>query len=56
MTGGFEDKEVANSVKAFVDLHLAKYNKPPDAYAAIGYFAYMEMFRAFEAASRSIRS
>ena len=47
---GFEDKEVANSVKAFTDLYRAKYNKPPDAYAAIAYSAYMEMFRGFEAA------
>lgn len=46
----FEDQEVAKSAKAFTDLHRAKYNKPPDAYAAIGYAAYMEMFRAFEAA------
>jgi len=46
----FEDKEVAKSAKAFADLHQAKYNKPPDAYAAIGYVAFMEMFRAFEAA------
>ena len=47
---GFEDKEVANSVKNFTDLYRAKYNKPPDAYAAIAYSAYMEMFRGFEAA------
>ena len=47
---GFEDKDVANSVKSFTDLYRAKYNKPPDAYAAIAYSAYMEMFRGFEAA------
>jgi branched-chain amino acid transport system substrate-binding protein len=47
---GFEDKEVAQSAKTFTDLYQAKYNKPPDAYTAIGYVAYMEMFRAFEAA------
>ena len=46
----FEDKEVAKSAKTFADLYRAKYNRPPDAYAAIGYVAYMEMFRAFEAA------
>jgi ABC-type branched-subunit amino acid transport system substrate-binding protein len=47
---GFEDKEVAKSAKTFTDLYQAKYNKPPDAYTAIGYVAYTEMFRAFEAA------
>ena len=47
---GFEDNEVVNSAKAFTDLYRAKYNKPPDAYAAIAYVAYMEMFRGFEAA------
>jgi ABC-type branched-subunit amino acid transport system substrate-binding protein len=44
------DVEVAKSAKAFTELYQAKYNKPPDAYTAIGYVAYMEMFRAFEAA------
>jgi branched-chain amino acid transport system substrate-binding protein len=47
---GFPDKEVAQSAKEFTDLYRAKYNKPPDAYAAIAYIAYMEMFRGFEAA------
>ena len=47
---GFEDKAVAQSAKAFTDLYRAKYNKPPDPYTAIGYVAYTEMFRAFEAA------
>ncbi len=47
---GFEDKAVAQSAKAFTDLYQAKYNKPPDPYTAIGYVAYTEMFRAFEAA------
>ena len=44
------DAEVAKSAKAFTDLYQGKYNKPPDAYTAIGYVAYTEMFRAFEAA------
>jgi len=47
---GFPDKEVAKSAKEFTDLYRAKYNKPPDAYAAIAYIAYMEMFRGFETA------
>lgn len=47
---GFPDKEVTKSAKEFTDLYRAKYNKPPDAYAAIAYIAYMEMFRGFEAA------
>ena len=34
----------------FTKLYSAKYQAPPDAYAAIAYTAYMEMFRAFEAA------
>ena len=46
----FADKEVAKSAKEFTDLYRAKYNRPPDAYAAIAYIAYMEMFRGFEAA------
>jgi branched-chain amino acid transport system substrate-binding protein len=46
----FPDKDVARSAKEFTDLYRAKYNKPPDAYAAIAYVAYMEMFRGFEAA------
>src|SRR5450830_1861463 len=46
----FPDKEVAKSAKEFTDLYRAKYNKPPDAYAAIAYIAYTEMFRGFEAA------
>ncbi|MBU2261733.1 MAG: ABC transporter substrate-binding protein [Proteobacteria bacterium] len=46
----FPDKEVAKSAKDFTGLYLAKYNKPPDAYATIAYVAYMEMFRGFEAA------
>ena len=51
----FADKEVAKSAKEFTDLYRAKYNRPPDAYAAIAYIAYMEMFRGFEAANPSIR-
>ncbi|MBE0556473.1 MAG: ABC transporter substrate-binding protein, partial [Proteobacteria bacterium] len=47
---GFEDKAVAASAKAFTELYQAKYNRPPDPYTAIGYVAYTEMFRAFEAA------
>jgi branched-chain amino acid transport system substrate-binding protein len=47
---GFADKEAANSAKEFTDLYQAKYKAPPDAYAAIAYIAYMEMFRGFEAA------
>ena len=46
----FADKEVAKSAKEFTDLYRAKYNRPPDAYAAIAYIAYTEMFRGFEAA------
>jgi branched-chain amino acid transport system substrate-binding protein len=46
----FPDKDVANSAKEFTELYRAKYNRPPDAYAAISYIAYMEMFRGFEAA------
>jgi branched-chain amino acid transport system substrate-binding protein len=46
----FPDKEVAKSAKEFTDLYRGKYNRPPDAYAAIAYIAYMEMFRGFEAA------
>jgi branched-chain amino acid transport system substrate-binding protein len=48
--GDFSDKDVAKSAKEFTDLYRAKYNRPPDAYAAIAYIAYMEMFRGFEAA------
>jgi branched-chain amino acid transport system substrate-binding protein len=44
----FPDKDVAKSAKEFTDLYRAKYNRPPDAYAAIAYIAYMEMFRGFE--------
>jgi ABC-type branched-subunit amino acid transport system substrate-binding protein len=47
---GFPDKEVAKSAQEFTDLYRSKYNKPPDAYAAIAYIAYMEMFRGFESA------
>jgi branched-chain amino acid transport system substrate-binding protein len=46
----FPDKEVAKSAEEFTNLYRSKYNKPPDAYAAIAYIAYMEMFRGFEAA------
>jgi len=47
---GFEDKEVARSAEEFTALYRAKYKRPPDAYAAIAYIAYTEMFRGFEAA------
>ncbi|MCC6608946.1 MAG: ABC transporter substrate-binding protein [Burkholderiales bacterium] len=46
----FADKEVAKSAKEFTELYRAKYNSPPDAYAAIAYVAYSEMLRGFEAA------
>ena len=46
----FADKEVAKSAAEFTNLFRAKYNRPPDAYAAIAYIAYMEMFRGFETA------
>ena len=45
----FPDKEVAKSAKEFTDFYRAKYNRPPDAYAAIAYIGYTEMFRGFEA-------
>jgi branched-chain amino acid transport system substrate-binding protein len=48
--GGFADAETAKAAKEFTDLYRAAYNTPPDAYAAIAYVAYMEMFRGFEAA------
>ncbi|MGZ5175521.1 MAG: ABC transporter substrate-binding protein [Burkholderiales bacterium] len=47
---GFEDKEAAKSAAEFTNVFRAKYKTPPDAYAAIAYIAYMEMFRGFEAA------
>src|SRR5664279_5647147 len=47
---GFEDKAVAKSAAEFTALFQAKYGNPPDAYAAIAYVAYTEMFRGFEAA------
>lgn len=47
---GFPDPEVVKSAQAFTDLYRAKYHRPPDAYAAIAYVAYMEMFRGFETA------
>jgi branched-chain amino acid transport system substrate-binding protein len=46
----FEDKEAAKSAAEFTKLYRDKYKAPPDAYAAIAYIAYMEMFRGFEAA------
>ena len=46
----FGDKEVAKSAQEFTELFRSKYQTPPDAYAAIAYIAYMEMFRGFEAA------
>jgi branched-chain amino acid transport system substrate-binding protein len=45
-----EDKEAAKSAQEFTDLFRSQYQTPPDAYATIAYIAYMEMFRAFEAA------
>jgi branched-chain amino acid transport system substrate-binding protein len=47
---GFPDKELVASAKEFTDLYRAKYNTPPDAYAAIAYVAYTEMLHAFELA------
>ncbi len=47
---GFPDKELVASAKEFTDLYRAKYNAPPDAYAAIAYVAYTEMLHAFELA------
>ncbi len=47
---GFADKEVAKSSQEFTEQYRAKYGRPPDAYAAIAYIAYMEMFRGFEGA------
>jgi len=47
---GFPDKDAAKSAQDFTDLFRAQYQSPPDAYAAIAYIAYMEMFRGFEAA------
>jgi branched-chain amino acid transport system substrate-binding protein len=47
---GFPDKEVAKSAAEFTELFRGKYGRPPDAYAAIAYIGYMEMFRGFEAA------
>ncbi|MGB8577093.1 MAG: ABC transporter substrate-binding protein [Pseudolabrys sp.] len=46
----FEDRETAKSAQEFTELFRSKYGTPPDAYAAIAYIAYMEMFRGFEAA------
>ncbi|HYH44034.1 MAG TPA: ABC transporter substrate-binding protein [Burkholderiales bacterium] len=47
---GFGDKEAAQGAAQFTKLYRDKYKVPPDAYAAIAYIAYMEMFRGFEAA------
>ncbi|MHB8772220.1 MAG: ABC transporter substrate-binding protein [Syntrophales bacterium] len=47
---GFEDKAVAARAKEINDSYQAKYKRPMDAYAAIAYIAYMEMFRGFEQA------
>jgi ABC-type branched-subunit amino acid transport system substrate-binding protein len=45
---GFEDEATAKSAADFTALFREKYGYPPDAYAAIAYIAYMEMFRGFE--------
>lgn len=42
------DSAVAEKAAAFTKLFQDKYGYPPDAYAAIAYIAYMEMFRGFE--------
>lgn len=41
---------VARSATAFTEFYQAKYRTPPDAYAAIAYTAFSEMFRGFELA------
>jgi ABC-type branched-subunit amino acid transport system substrate-binding protein len=46
----FADKELARSAREFTELYRARYHAPPDAYAAIAYIAYSEMFHGFEAA------
>ncbi|NVO16034.1 MAG: ABC transporter substrate-binding protein [Rhodoplanes sp.] len=46
----FADKEVAKSAGEFTAMYQAKYQVPPDGYAAIAYVAYTEMLRGFEAA------
>jgi len=45
----FQDKSVADAAAQFTKLFRDKYGTPPDAYAAMAYVAYMEMFRGFEA-------
>jgi branched-chain amino acid transport system substrate-binding protein len=47
---GFEDQAVAKSAKEINDAYQTKYKRPMDAYAAIAYIAFMEMFRGFEQA------
>ena len=47
---GFPDQEAAKRAQEFTALFRAQYQTPPDAYAALSYIAYMEMFRGFEAA------
>lgn len=47
---GFPDKAVADAASEFTKLYRDKFGAPPDAYAAIAYIAYMEMFRGFEKA------
>lgn len=44
----FPDKAVADSAGTFTAAFQAKYGTPPDAYAAIAYIAFREMFRGFE--------
>ncbi len=46
----FADKDAAKGAKEFTELFRAKYGTPPDAYAAISYIAYMEMFLKVSAA------
>lgn len=46
----FPDKAVAASAAEFTKQFQEKYGNPPDAYAAIAYIAYSEMFRGFEQA------
>ena len=46
----FEDKDVVQLAKGYVDRYKAKYGYPPDSYATIAYVAARELFRAVEAA------
>ena len=47
---GFEDQEVVQSAKKYVDSYRNKYGYPPDSYATIAYVATNELFRGVETA------